>query len=298
MKKIVALGLLLVFIGTILVGCTPATYEDVRTSGTGYCPPGTLKVISGQWYSCGGGNWMLVQDPQLRTYTGEEMTMNLKNGKVANFLAVGTVLALDPVPLNEIGYFVIGGVVFIVIFAVDALPQANFIGTDAESFQRWHQGSSVTVDVAVVNAYIDPKLGDLRFTSDTPHTNLAPVGTTGIIVEDDYFSALLLGNALLAAGITPVAVYTDCDSYSRGPIKTAHVIVVDTNSEFTGTKGWICVEEMYRQVPPPILVIAYTGGPNSSVISNFVSKGAQQVVDKYTTTQNQLTELIVRLLVP
>ncbi len=280
----------------IVNGCTPGSISDAQSNGTGYCPPGTLKLISGQWYSCGGGEWMLMQDTELHTFSNQEVEVNLSRGKVANFFAVGTVLAIDPIPGDEVGYFLIGGTVMLVVFSEATMPQANFIGTDIESFKRWHQGSSVAIDVAVTNAYIDPKLGNLTFRSDTPLTLRAPNGTTAIVIEDDFFSALLLGNALLAAGITPVAVYTDCDSYRVGPIKTAHIIIVDNNSEFTSNKGWSCVAEMYAQVPPPLFVIAYTGGPTGSVVSNFINKGAQQVVDKFSTNQTQLVELLVSLL--
>lgn len=290
-------GLIFTVFSILVAACTPATQQDTQANGAGYCPPGTLKIISGQWYSCGGGQWNLVQDDQLQTFSSDQMEEKLSEGKVANFFVVGTVLALDPVPMDEIGYFIVGGVVMMVIFAADALPQANFIGNDAAAFRQWHQGSAITTDI-VLETHVDPKLGALEqeLSQDFWLSKLAPTGTTAIVIEDDYFSALLLGEALLAARITPVAFYTDCDSYSAGPVKTAHVVVVDLNSDYTATPGYYCVPEIYAQTPPPVVVLAYTLRVTDSTRSSFSKRGVERVFDKLITSQIQLVEIIVSLL--
>ena len=64
--------------GTAVQSSTPAKIEDTAESpvfwgattqdeaiNTGYCPPGSLRVVSGVWESCSGSDWDVV-DPLYR----------------------------------------------------------------------------------------------------------------------------------------------------------------------------------------------------------------------------------------
>lgn len=148
--------------------------------------------------------------------------------------------------------------------------------------------------VVATTAEIDPQLGVVKETLEFPLASQAPKGCTVIIIEDDAVAAGFLGGVMVAGGCTPVAYYADCPGYRAGAIKTATVIVVDLESKFSGEKGYFCVQLMYSQVPPPLLIIGYTSEVNKA--SQFLTNGANGVFDKRTTSQVQLVEKIVEML--
>ncbi|NCS97229.1 MAG: hypothetical protein GW762_01405 [Candidatus Pacebacteria bacterium] len=281
---------------------------------TGYCPPGDLKIESGQWYYCSGplgtSEWKLTAD----LYFGSESMLKsrLDSGESFLFFPALAVTVLDGFPGDELLVLAFGTMTI----AAVSQSSANMVNFDLSAppvqinslpeFQQW---KTTNVQMTIVD-----QVGVLDLASPIDASDLeykAPAGSTAVLIEDNPMWAGLLIKTLAVANITTIGVYPNCDAWRAARVTglpvIAHVYVVDQHAGDGVVFGHTCVAEIATLLPPPLVIAGFSAenldqvtekwspGQESSVRELFEENGADFVIQN-ADQLNDLYQLVLEVL--
>lgn len=246
---------------------------------TGYCPPGNMKVESGQWYFCtsafGTSNWQLVDDAFFGSE--EELAARLANGESFALFPALSVTLLTPIPDELLVLLAFGGLTIAAV-SQNATQHINYDLSappiQINSFPEFQQWKATAVQTAMVD-----QVGIIDISAPVEEADLprkAPSGTTAVVIEDNVMWASLIVKSLATARITTIAVYPSCTAWraarAAGLPVIAHVYTVDQHTD-EGVWGHTCIPEIASLTPPPV------------VIAGFSSEDLDEVTDRWSPGQ-------------
>lgn len=286
---------------------------------TGYCPPGDLKVESGQWYFCtnafGTTEWRLTDDSYFGT--PEELASRMGAGEQFSFFPLLGIALIDPIPGDELIVLAMGGLLIIAV----SNTQAQNINYDLSAppiqfnsypeFEAWTQTQVSTVQVVdqvgaqVLDSPVD--LEDINY-------RRFPNGTQFVIIEDNPMWLGLEKATVEKLGGTVIGMYPNCNAWriarATGLPVIAHVYIVDEHAGDGNPFGHTCVAEIASLTPPPVVIAGFSAedldevtdrwspGQESSVRELMEEGGADFVVrksDQFIDLLRLVTEILGKL---